>query len=42
VGRHERTLRELQMSERGIEVSEPLKRFQGVLTGVPERHTRHA
>lgn len=32
---HERTLRELRMSNRGIEIGEPLNEFQGVLTGVP-------
>lgn len=35
VGNHERTLRELQMSDRGIAIGEPLTSFQGVLTGVP-------
>lgn len=35
VGYHERTLRELQLSERGISIGEPLTSFQGVLTGVP-------
>ena len=34
-GDHERTIRELQMSERGLEIGEPLKQFHGVLTGVP-------
>jgi len=34
-GRHERTIRELRMSSNGIEIGEPLKQFQGVLTGVP-------
>ena len=34
-GGHERTIRELQMSERGISVGPPLAQFHGVLTGVP-------
>jgi circadian clock protein KaiC len=36
VGPHERTLRELRMSVKGIEIGEPLSCFQGVLTGVPD------
>lgn len=34
-GRHERTIREFRIGERGIEVGDPLTEFQGVLTGVP-------
>jgi circadian clock protein KaiC len=34
-GEHERTIRELRMSERGIEVGEPLEQFEGILTGTP-------
>jgi circadian clock protein KaiC len=34
-GRHERTIRELEISEQGIGISEPLAAFQGVLSGVP-------
>jgi circadian clock protein KaiC len=34
-GPHEATLRELRMTAGGIVVGEPLKDFQGVLTGVP-------
>ncbi len=34
-GKHEKTMRELQVTERGIEVGEPLENFHGVLTGVP-------
>lgn len=34
-GFHERTIRELDMSERGIIIGEPLEDFEGVLTGVP-------
>jgi circadian clock protein KaiC len=33
-GRHERSIRELRL-EGGIRVGEPLKDFQGVLTGTP-------
>jgi circadian clock protein KaiC len=35
VGQHERTLRELRMSNDGVEIGEPLSSFRGVLTGVP-------
>lgn len=35
VGQHERSLRELRMSNRGVSIGEPLSSFQGVLTGVP-------
>ena len=34
-GPHENTVRELQMTQKGIALGEPLKEFQGVLTGVP-------
>jgi circadian clock protein KaiC len=34
-GPHEDTIRELQMTRRGLEVGEPLAGFQGVLRGVP-------
>jgi circadian clock protein KaiC len=34
-GYHERTIREIDMNERGIAIGEPLDGFQGVLTGVP-------
>ena len=34
-GYHERTIREIDMNERGISIGEPLEGFQGVLTGVP-------
>lgn len=33
--RHERTVREFQISDHGLKVGEPLRDFQGVLTGVP-------
>jgi circadian clock protein KaiC len=34
-GNHERTIREMRMTSGGIEVGEPLRNMQGVLTGVP-------
>lgn len=34
-GAHENTIRELAITSRGLRVGEPLKRFHGVLTGVP-------
>jgi circadian clock protein KaiC len=34
-GKHERTIRELDIDERGIVIGEPLSDFQGILTGVP-------
>jgi circadian clock protein KaiC len=34
-GRHERTIRELSLGESGVRLGEPLREFQGVLTGVP-------
>jgi len=34
-GRHESTIREYRIGERGLTVGEPLSRFQGVLRGVP-------
>jgi circadian clock protein KaiC len=34
-GRHERTIREFRLDAGGIDVGEPLRRFRGVLTGVP-------
>lgn len=35
-GMHERTLRQLHISEDGIQVGEPLRGFRGILTGVPQ------
>jgi circadian clock protein KaiC len=35
-GHHEHTIREFQITERGVRVGEPLHAFQGVLTGVPD------
>lgn len=34
-GKHELTIREMQVTEKGVEIGEPLEQFQGVLTGVP-------
>lgn len=34
-GKHEDTIRELSFGAQGIEISEPLEQFQGVLAGVP-------
>lgn len=36
VGKHERSLRELHFGAHGLQVGEPLRGLQGVLTGVPE------
>ncbi|WP_380788223.1 ATPase domain-containing protein [Sphingomonas sp. R86521] len=33
--RHERTIREFQIGSNGLQVGEPLRQFQGVLTGAP-------
>lgn len=35
-GTHERTIRELELSSSGLRIGEPLREFQGVLTGVPQ------
>ncbi|HET9465997.1 MAG TPA: ATPase domain-containing protein [Gemmatimonadales bacterium] len=35
-GPHELTIREFQVTSRGVRVGEPLRDFQGVLTGVPD------
>lgn len=35
-GEHERTLREMKVSSRGVAVGEPLREFHGVMTGVPQ------
>lgn len=34
-GRHEKTIRELEVGPRGVRVGPPLKDFTGVLTGIP-------
>lgn len=35
-GAHERTLRQLKISEQGVAVGSPLRAFRGVMTGVPQ------
>jgi circadian clock protein KaiC len=35
-GRHERTIRELKLGPKGVQIGEPLVGFQGVLTGTPQ------
>jgi len=34
-GKHEPTIRELSVTEKGLQIGDPLENFQGVLTGVP-------
>lgn len=34
-GRHERSLRQLTISEDGVRVGDPLREFRGIMTGVP-------
>jgi len=36
VGAHERTLRELRMSSKGVEIGETLRNYRGVLSGIAE------
>jgi len=40
-GSHERTLRECQLTSKGLVIGEPLANFQGVLTGVPTFRGEH-
>jgi circadian clock protein KaiC len=35
-GKHEETIREVRIDQRGLRVGEPLSNFRGVLTGTPE------
>jgi len=35
-GRHETTIRELLMTERGVVLGQPLREFEGVLSGIPK------
>jgi circadian clock protein KaiC len=35
-GPHERTIRQLVIDERGVEVGQPLTQFRGIMTGVPQ------
>lgn len=37
-GMHERTIREFRIDQGGIQLGQPLREFQGVLTGVPVYH----
>ena len=39
-GNHERTIREFKLGAGGIHIGEPLRKFRGVLTGVPVFSTR--
>jgi circadian clock protein KaiC len=43
-GNHERTIREFRLDSdsKGIRIGEPLKEFQGILTGVPRFEGKHA
>lgn len=41
-GRHEETIRELRFDDAGVHLSEPLSKFQGILTGVPQLITGDA
>ena len=41
-GKHERTIRELSLGEKGITIGQPLKDFHGVLTGAPTFSARVA
>jgi circadian clock protein KaiC len=38
IGRHEDTIREFRIDEKGVRVGDPLEEFDGVLTGVPNFH----
>ena len=40
-GAHERTIRELSISDSGLDIGKPLREFHGVLTGVPKEHDRN-
>jgi circadian clock protein KaiC len=35
-GPHERTIRQLTIDSRGIQVGEPLRQFRGIMTGIPQ------
>jgi circadian clock protein KaiC len=41
-GKHERTIREFTMDNKGIKVGEPLTQFHGILTGTPVVKAEHA
>jgi circadian clock protein KaiC len=42
VNAHERTIRELRLSDEGLQVGEPLRDFEGVLSGLPAYHGKVA
>ena len=35
-GAHERTIRQLTIDERGIQVGDPLSQFRGIMSGIPQ------
>jgi circadian clock protein KaiC len=35
VGSHQSSIREFRLSDKGLEVGEPLTAFEGIMTGVP-------
>ena len=39
-GEHERTIRELRMRDGGIHISEPLRGYRGVFSGIPEKTSK--
>jgi circadian clock protein KaiC len=40
-GAHEESIRELRFDSEGIHLSEPLDKFRGILTGVPQELPAH-
>ncbi|TWU46523.1 ATPase domain-containing protein [Rubripirellula reticaptiva] len=40
-GRHERSIREFKLSDKGVEIGPPLTQFRGILTGVPDFMGEH-
>jgi circadian clock protein KaiC len=38
-GPHDRSIRELLIEAKGVSVGDPLRRFRGIMTGVPEYYT---
>jgi circadian clock protein KaiC len=41
-GEHEESIRELRFNSHGIHLSEPLEKFRGILSGVPQELPGHA
>jgi circadian clock protein KaiC len=39
-GAHERTVRELRMRDGGIHISEPLRAYRGIFSGIPEKYPK--